>query len=301
MAIRRLRKERGRSSRGPFHRHTSEDHMTEAQTAAGVTHGVLRRQVTAGDFLLTESEYAPGLRTQAHAHSVTSLVFGLSGGLANLHDGNSGDLVPRTLLVLPRDIVHRDLVGMDGCTCLFVTLGPATLDTVHRYTPILDAIRFASGGRIGPIARALFHESRTGDSVRGLAVEGLVYDLLATLARERDPGDERTAPWLISLRDRLETEFTRPLALASLARDVGVHPVYLARAFARTFGLSISMFIRSRRIEWSMDRLRDSEDPVAKIAVAAGFFDQSHFTRAFKRIVGTTPARFRQSHARHHG
>jgi AraC-like DNA-binding protein len=50
-----------------------------------------------------------------------------------------------------------------------------------------------------------------------------------------------------------------------------------------------------------MDRLRDSEDPVAKIAVAAGFFDQSHFTRAFKRIVGTTPARFRQSHARHHG
>jgi AraC family transcriptional regulator len=270
--------------------------MPETQTCPGVTHGVLRRQVDAGDFLLTESEYAPGLRTQSHAHSVTSLVFGLSGGLANLHDGNSGDLVPRTLLVLPRDVVHSDLVGMEGCSCLFVTLSTTKLETVHRYTPILDSIRFASGGRIGPIAKALFHESRTRDSVRGLAVEGLVYDLLATLAREPGPGNERTAPWLVSLRERLETEFARPLALADLARDAGVHPAYLARAFARKFGISISMFLRTRRIEWSMDRLRDTEDPVAEIAVAAGFFDQSHFTRCFKRMVGTTPARFRRTH-----
>jgi AraC-like DNA-binding protein len=56
------------------------------------------------------------------------------------------------------------------------------------------------------------------------------------------------------------------------------------------------MFIRTRRIEWSMDRLRDTGDPVAEIAVGAGFFDQSHFTRCFKRMVGTTPARFRRSH-----
>jgi AraC family transcriptional regulator len=270
--------------------------MTDTQTCAGVTHGVLRRQVEAGDFLITESEYAPGLRTQAHAHSVTSLVFGLSGRLANLHGASSGDLVPRTLLVLPRDVVHSDQVSGDGCSCLFVTLSPAKLETVHRYTPILDSIRIASGGRIGPIAKSLFHESRTGDSVRGLAVEGLVYDLLATLAREPGPGDERTAPWLASLRERLEAEFARPLSLAHLAREAGVHPAYLARAFARKFGVSISMFVRTRRIEWSMDRLRGTEDPVAEIAVAAGFFDQSHFTRCFKRMVGTTPARFRRSH-----
>ena len=142
----------------------------------------------------------------------------------------------------------------------------------------------------------MFHESWTRDSVRGLAVEGLVYDLLATLAREPAPGDERTAPWLASLRDRLESEFTRPLALADLAKDAGVHPAYLARAFARKYGISIPMFIRTRRIEWSMDRLRDTEDPVAEIAISAGFFDQSHFTRCFKRMVGTTPARFRRTH-----
>lgn len=275
--------------------------MTGPHTGARVTFGAMRRQVEAGDFLLTESDYAPGLRTQAHAHAVTSLVFGLRGRLEQTHGSRSGELEPRTLLVLPREVVHADLVGAEGCSCLFVTLSPAKLETIHRYTPVLESVRFASGGRIPTIASALFHESWTDDSVRGLAVEGLVYDLLASLARDPGPRAERTAPWLKSLRDRLEADFALPLALTDLAREAGVHPAYLARAFARTYGTSLSVFIRTRRIEWSKDRLRSSQDPVAEIALAAGFFDQSHFTRSFKRVVGTTPARFRRSHGRSTG
>jgi AraC family transcriptional regulator len=270
--------------------------MAGTQSCAQVTFGALRRQVDAGDFLLTESDYAPGLRTEAHAHSVTSLVFGLIGGLEQTHGSCSGALAPRTLLVLPRNVIHTDQVGREGCSCLFVSLGPDKLESIQRYTPVLESIRFAGGGRIGFIASALHHESWAQDSVRGLAVEGLVYDLLASLARERGPRDEHTAPWLLNLRDRLEVEFARPLALTDLARDAGVHPAYLARAFARKFGISLSVFVRTRRIEWAMDRLRQSRDPVAEIAVAAGFFDQSHFTRVFKRTVGTTPARFRHDH-----
>lgn len=270
--------------------------MAGAQPCTRMTFGALRRQVDAGEFLLTESDYAPGLRTEAHVHQVTSLVFGLSGALEHTNEFSTGDLLPRTLLILPRESVHSDQVGRGGCSCLFVTLGPARLEAIHRYTSILDSVRFASGGRIGSIAAALHHESWTEDTVRALAVEGLVYDLLARLAREPAPGNERTAPWLAALRDRVESEFARPLSLSSLASEAGVHPTYLGRAFTRRYGVSLSGFIRTRRIEWAMDRLRHSRDPVAEIAVAAGFFDQSHFTRCFKRIAGTTPARFRQSH-----
>lgn len=275
--------------------------MAPPQPGTPVTFGTLRRQVSAGEFLLTESDYAPGLQTRSHAHSLTSLVFGLTGDLEQLHGSRSGTLEPRTLLILPRDEVHTDRVGTTGCSCLFVTMNPDKQEAIQRYTPILDSARFFSGGRVGPIAKALFHESCTDDSARGLAVEGMVYALLASLSREPGPRDEHTAPWLVSLRDRLEADFARPLRLADLAGEAGVHPAYLARAFTRTYGVSISAYVRTRRIEWSMDRLRSSPDPVADIAVAAGFFDQSHFTRCFKRIVGTTPARFRQHQARHHG
>jgi AraC family transcriptional regulator len=269
--------------------------MTGAETCTRVTFGVTRREVNAGDFLLTESEYAPGLRTQAHAHSMTSLVFGLSGGLEQVHGSRSGDLEPRTLLVLPRNVVHSDQVGAMGCSCLFVSIGPGKLETIKRYTPVLESVRFATGDRIGSIAKAIYHESWTHDSVRGLAVEGLVYGLLASLSREPAPRNERNAPWLSRLHDRLAAECTRPLILADLAREAGVHPIYLARAFAREYGISLSRFIRTRRIEWAMDQLRQSNDTIGEIALAAGFFDQSHFTRCFKRTVGTTPARFRQN------
>jgi AraC family transcriptional regulator len=256
--------------------------MTGAETCTRVTFGVTRREVRAGDFLLTESEYAPGLRTQAHAHSLTSLVFGLSGGLEQV--------------VLPRNVVHSDQVGAMGCSCLFVSIGPARLETIQRYTPVLETVRFATGDRIGSIAKAIYHESRTDDSVWGLAVEGLVYGLLASLSREPAPRSERNAPWLSRLHDRLAAEFTRPRTLADLAREAGVHPTYLVRAFAREYGISISRFIRTRRIEWAMDQLRQSNDTIREVAQAAGFFDQSHFTRCFKRMVGSTPARFRQNH-----
>jgi AraC family transcriptional regulator len=47
------------------------------------------------------------------------------------------------------------------------------------------------------------------------------------------------------------------------------------------------------RIEWATARLRDSRSSLSEIALSAGFADQSHFTRVFRRATGLTPARFR--------
>ncbi len=270
--------------------------MIQTPHGPTVTHGALHAQVEAGDFLLTESSYAPGFRTGAHTHARTSLVFGLEGALEQVHGSRAGDLEPRTLLVLPRDVVHADQVGAGGCRCLFVTLDPAKLDAIGYHTPVLRSVRFAQGARIGPIAAALRQESRIDDEVRPMAIEGLVYELIAGLAREPDPGDERSASWLTMLRDRLEENFAGPVSLASLATDLGVHPAYMARAFARRYGTSISSFVRTRRIQWAREQLMYSDESISHIGMLAGFFDQSHFTRCFKRAVGTTPARFRQAH-----
>ena len=49
------------------------------------------------------------------------------------------------------------------------------------------------------------------------------------------------------------------------------------------------------RLSWAAGRLRGSDDAIAQIAVAAGFFDQSHFTRAFKGQFGVTPLAYRKA------
>jgi AraC family transcriptional regulator len=147
------------------------------------------------------------------------------------------------------------------------------------------------------VCQAIRRETRINDSVRPLAISGLVYQLIADLSREPAPGKENAAPWLRAVRERLETDYVRSPAVAELAAQAGVHPSYLLRAFVRHYGITIGAFLRRRRIEWAMVALRATGEPIAQIAQAAGFFDQSHFTRCFRQMVGMTPARFRSERA----
>jgi AraC family transcriptional regulator len=58
-------------------------------------------------------------------------------------------------------------------------------------------------------------------------------------------------------------------------------------------GVSVGDYVRRLRLEWAANELATSELPLADVAIGAGFVDQSHFTRAFKRHTGVTPGRFR--------
>ena len=55
--------------------------------------------------------------------------------------------------------------------------------------------------------------------------------------------------------------------------------------------------VRRLRIEYAKIQLLRTDEPLAAIAVDSGFADQSHFTRTFARVEGTTPGRFRSRRA----
>lgn len=65
----------------------------------------------------------------------------------------------------------------------------------------------------------------------------------------------------------------------------------LARSFTKAFGIAPHAYQLGRRIDTATQCLLDGQPP-AEVAVAVGFYDQSHFTRHFKRHTGTTPSRF---------
>jgi AraC family transcriptional regulator len=68
------------------------------------------------------------------------------------------------------------------------------------------------------------------------------------------------------------------------------------RLSRRAFGESLGSYQRRLRVRLACERLRDSSLSLAAIALDAGFTDQSHFTRVFKRLIGATPAVFRREH-----
>lgn len=101
--------------------------------------------------------------------------------------------------------------------------------------------------------------------------------------------------WLERVRNILEQRFAEPYKLSEIAAEAGVHPVHLAREFRKYYGYSVGEYLRRVRIEYACRELMGSNAAVTNIAFAAGFADQSHFSRTFKRLCGTTPGRYRAS------
>jgi AraC-like DNA-binding protein len=71
------------------------------------------------------------------------------------------------------------------------------------------------------------------------------------------------------------------------------HPTHVARAFRREYGVTVAEYARRLRLDWAQAQLALEDAPLARIAIEAGFADQSHFTRAFRRHTGMTPGRYR--------
>ncbi|PTQ08253.1 AraC family transcriptional regulator [Sphingomonas oleivorans] len=94
-------------------------------------------------------------------------------------------------------------------------------------------------------------------------------------------------------KDMIDTTIGEAIRLTELAAMCGLRTSQFAHAFRRSAGISPYQWLVRRRVERVKEHLK-SGLPLADIASACGFADQSHMTRTFKRIVGITPAAWRQ-------
>lgn len=85
----------------------------------------------------------------------------------------------------------------------------------------------------------------------------------------------------------------RDLTLEAMAEQVGFSPYHFARLFRHTTGESPHQFVLRQRIEAVQRLLRETDAPLAQIALESGFANQSHLTRTFKRYLGVTPKAYR--------
>lgn len=103
------------------------------------------------------------------------------------------------------------------------------------------------------------------------------------------------APWQCRRAEAmLRARLGGRVELALLARECRLSARHFSRAFRHSFGTSPYRWLVERRVERARQLLAESVMPIAEIAVASGFADQSHFTRVFSRHVGASPAAWRR-------
>lgn len=98
------------------------------------------------------------------------------------------------------------------------------------------------------------------------------------------------------IKKKLEDEFDQHIPLEELAQLANLDPLYLIRVFKKSVGVSPHSYQIQKRIAQVQKLLRTGIS-LADASFACGFFDQSHMSRAFKKVVGITPGVFRNNHA----
>lgn len=84
---------------------------------------------------------------------------------------------------------------------------------------------------------------------------------------------------------------TRDLSLSDICAEAGLSPSYLIRAFKKQYGMTPHAYLVNRRIQYAQAQLKCGRS-IADVALEAGFADQAHFQRVFKRLLAATPGQY---------
>jgi AraC family transcriptional regulator len=93
--------------------------------------------------------------------------------------------------------------------------------------------------------------------------------------------------------DLLRTRGRHGVRLGEMAAELGTDPAYLARAFRRQMGCTMSAYRRRVWVREAAHLLASTDAPLTHAALEAGFADQSHLCRVFKVELGLTPQAYR--------
>lgn len=250
---------------------------------------IVKRRSISG-LRLTETSLRRHFRTPKHSYRSGLFGWALKGSYTNGYTRTIQEIQKSRVMFCPGGELHTTS-SETGALCFAVELEPAWKERFEEIS-LPNAPTTFELGSMAALTTRLYQEFNQADKPSILAIEGLVLEMIGLAMRFRLESVELPG-WLTQSRSILEETFRGQLTISSIAEQVHVHPVYLASTFRRKYGGSIGDYIRQLRVSYSSRQLVDSGDSLAAIAHDAGFSDQSHFSRIFKRLTGMTPANYR--------
>ncbi|MBI1374751.1 MAG: helix-turn-helix domain-containing protein [Phycisphaera sp.] len=92
----------------------------------------------------------------------------------------------------------------------------------------------------------------------------------------------------------IEQHYTETISMEEMAKLADLSPTHFNRRFRALLRMSPTQYVHALRIQQAQRMLSQTHDPVSDIAIAMGYFDQSHFTKRFRRVTGLTPQGYRK-------
>lgn len=208
------------------------------------------------------------------------------------------DLQSRYVMCNPFHLVTYDLTTEDGL------VGRAARD----FFPDLLAEAYESNDRkVFETGQSLRNEVWLVPHIRGTPRwfvsgksplydrEGKIMGLAGLMHPIATPEDQRTHfQELERVVAYLEGNFIDEVTVEGLARIAGISVPHFNRRFRQLLRLSPMEYVLSLRIQEAQRRLVTTDRTIGDVAVSIGFYDQSHFTKRFRKVTGMTPLAYRK-------
>jgi AraC family transcriptional regulator len=260
----------------------------KTQPGSGKFYGAIARSRTIASCSLSETAYSSGHRLPVHSHGIPYFCFVLQGQFAETYLNRDLMYGPGILTFHPPGETHSDVFHTNA-RCLNIELHE---DSTYEGARKMQRRDF-HGGTLSYLATKLYKEFCERDELSNLAIEGLVLEIIVESIRTANKKDCVIPVWLENSRELLHARFAERITVADVASTIGVHPTHLAREFRRHYNRTVGEYVRMLRVDFARRELCQSTTPITEIALAAGFFDQSHFARTFKMLTGMPPATYR--------
>jgi AraC-like DNA-binding protein len=229
----------------------------------------------------------------SHTHDAWTLLIVDDGAVRYDLDRHEHGALPASVTLLPPHVAHdgrsarpggfrKRVVYLDDAALTGPSLIGRAVDRPAFDDPLLRH-------RVDQLHRVL---DRPGEELAAQTRLAFITERLAAHLGHPPADVARRDPGLAHrLRDLLDARLPAGLTLDEAAAVLHAHPTHLVRAFTAEFGLPPHRYLTGRRIDLARRLVLGGMAP-ASVATAAGFHDQAHLTRHFRRVVGTTPGRF---------
>lgn len=194
--------------------------------------------------------------------------------------------------------VHRSLAKLSGYHAIF-NLSPYST-TAHgaENRLSLTGVQLRS---LMPLLDRMKREFEIRDPGFDTLMLSSTLELITRICRIFSPRSQFTANVVHRVAraaSRIERDFAQPLRLEDLAREAKLSPNHLLRLFSQAYGVTPIQLLTRVRLDHARDLLVTTSLPIAEIAEASGFPDQSYFSRVFRSVVGGTPREYRRAGGR---
>lgn len=237
--------------------------------------------------------YFPSHAYPSHTHDAWTVLIVDEGVVRYDLDHREHGLAQAQVSLLPPNVPHDGRsVRPEGFRKRVLYLNPDRLGT-SLIGAAVDRPEF-----VDPVLRRRIHQlhdvlAEGQETLESQSRLALIEERLQQHLRRQltDPPTRRDPGVASRLREILDGHLPAGITLDEAALLVHAHPTHLVRAFTREYGMPPHRYLTGRRVDLARRYLLEGR-PAAEVATLAGFYDQSHLTRHFRRMLGVSPGQY---------